>query len=238
MTYLHLLAGDNLKVPSPARLAHTLPANATQPMEQESCAGSSHSKSTGWEGSNPPFGEQGGGKANLRLTGLHIGVRGAFPSPKCLNLGGKSKEKLTMSFSACKKEIMMSQQDLEAPAGGRERTEEMSKKSLTSLFLIYQRSKTGALSTAGHALLDGFPPQPGVLPAARAAGRQSAPRGGAGLPPCAQGHLVDFVGNGVVIHRVGVAAQGLGVGGRGAAAHLGSVAQAGAEGRHRGRRRG
>lgn len=36
VTYLHLLAGDNLKVPSPARLAHTLPANATQPMEQES----------------------------------------------------------------------------------------------------------------------------------------------------------------------------------------------------------
>lgn len=66
VTYLHLLAGDNLKVPSPARLAHTLPANATQPMEQESCAGSSHSQgSTGWEGSNAPFGEQGGGRPNL-----------------------------------------------------------------------------------------------------------------------------------------------------------------------------
>lgn len=77
----------------------------------------------GWEGGNAPFGEQGGGRANLQLTGLHIGVGRAPASPKCLNLLGRKKQRKTNKVIQClqKKGIIISRQDSEAPAGGRER---------------------------------------------------------------------------------------------------------------------
>lgn len=68
-----------------------------------------------------PLGSREVGEQTYSSLGFTLGRGGGSCSPKCLNLGGKSKEKETMSFSACKKEIIVSQQDLEAPAGGRER---------------------------------------------------------------------------------------------------------------------
>lgn len=100
--------------------------------------------------------------------------------PKCLNLLGKSKEKHNVIPVPAKINGYFSM-GFKGPCwtlcgagcqlnGEGRRRNESSKRDLTSLFLIYHHSKTRAQSTARHMLLDGSPPQPGALPAARAAG--------------------------------------------------------------------
>lgn len=98
-TYLHPLPGESLKIPSPAGLTNAgfvfgrLSASATQCHERRVLAAATAEAGQGGRAAANPFGEPGGGKANLQLAGLHSGGGGFLPDPNARTyLGGKSKE--------------------------------------------------------------------------------------------------------------------------------------------------
>lgn len=108
LTYLHLVSGDNLKVPSPAGLAHTGFAFDTL----SKCNPAHGARVMCWQQPQPRLNRVGGQQCTLWGAGRweskptahwvsHRGGVGALTSPKCLNLLGRKKQKKSNNVIQC-----------------------------------------------------------------------------------------------------------------------------------------
>lgn len=109
LTYLHLVSGGNLKVPSPAGLAHTGFAFDTQQMQpcpwsnSHVLAAATAKVRQGGRAAMHPLGSREVGKQTYSSLGFTSGRRGgtALTSPKCLSLLGRKKQRKTNNVIQC-----------------------------------------------------------------------------------------------------------------------------------------